>query len=265
VQPERAHAPGRRGTPSGPGDPRPRSLTAADAVEIKVTVGDDQVHRALAALRLDPDAPDRHRRIGFVEDLGPGGGALPLLDAGVILRVRENKGDDDDSTVKLRPVDRVQLRGGWRDSPDLRIEADWAGSRHVLAASFEVHRREGRIASVWAGEEEVDRLFDRDQERFLAECATVPVGLDALTLLAPISAARWDKVTVRGVEARAVAERWLVGDLDFLELSLRADDEASAAALQADLERAVAALGIDVPAEQETKTRRVLAYLARRA
>jgi hypothetical protein len=264
VQPQRAHPPGRGGAPSGPGDPRPRSLTATDAVEIKVTVGDDQVGRALEALRLDPRAPDRRRRIGFVEDLRPGGGALPLLDAGVILRVRENAGDDDDSTAKLRPVESAQLRGEWRTSGKLRVEADWAGTRHVLAASFETDRREGRIAAVWAGDEPVRKLFDDDQESFLADCATVSVDLDALTLLDPIDAARWDNVRVPGVDTRVVAERWIVGDLDFLELSIRAADVREAASAQPALERGVADLGIAVPPEQETKTRRVLAYLATR-
>jgi hypothetical protein len=208
--------------------------------------------------------PDRRRRIGFVEDLRPGGGALPLLDAGVILRVRENAGDDDDSTVKLRPVERAQLTGTWRTSDKLRVEADWAGTRRVLAASFETDRRKGRIAAVWAGDEPVRKLVDDDQESFLADCATIAVDLAALDLLDPIDAARWDKVQVPGVDTRVVAERWVVGDLDFLELSVRAtgDDEAESA--QRALERGVANLGIAVPPEQETKTRRVLAYLAGR-
>ncbi len=206
--------------------------------------------------------PDRRRRIGFVEDLRPGGGALPLLDAGVILRVRENAGDDDDSTAKLRPVERAQLRGEWRTSDKLRVEADWAGTRHVLAASFETGRREGRIRAVWAGDEPVRRLFDDDQERFLAACATAPVDLDALTLLDPIEAARWDHVRIPGVDTRVVAERWVVGDLDFLELSIRAADDNEAESAQPQLEAGVAALGITVPTEQETKTRRVLTYLA---
>jgi hypothetical protein len=208
--------------------------------------------------------PDRRRKIGFVEDLRPRGGALPLLDAGVILRVRENAGDDDDSTVKLRPVERSQLTGTWRTSDKLRVEADWAGTRRVLAASFETDRRKGRIAAVWAGDEPVRKLVDDDQESFLADCATIAVDLDVLDLLDPIDAARWDKVPVPGVDTRVVAERWVVGDLDFLELSVRAIGDHEAESAQRALERGVADLGIAVPPEQETKTRRVLTYLAAR-
>jgi hypothetical protein len=215
-------------------------------------------------LGLDAGVPDRRRRIGFVEDLRPGGGALPLLDAGVILRVRENAGDDDDSTAKLRPVERAQLRGEWRHSDKLRVEADWAGTRHVLAASFEAERPKGRIAGAWAGDEPIRKLFDDDQESFLADCTPLTLDLDALTLLDPIDAARWDDVRVRGVEGRVVAERWIVGDLDFLELSVRAAGEDEAPSAQRALETGVADLGIAVPPEQETKTRRVLGYLAGR-
>jgi hypothetical protein len=67
----------------------------------------------------------------------PGGPVL--LSAGVILWLRSNA---DESTVKLGPCRRRQLVDQWtrshpkdRDGFEYKIERDWAGDRHVLAAS----------------------------------------------------------------------------------------------------------------------------------
>jgi hypothetical protein len=232
-----------------------------DPVEIKVTLADDQVAAALDALGLD--RPGQRRTVSFLEDRRAGGDALVLLDARVILRARENEGEADDSTAKLRPVRRSELTARWQHDDDLRVEHDWAGTRHVLAASLDADRPAGRIAGVRAGTEPVSRLFDDDQERFLADCAPIAVDLDALTLLPPVAAVRWKDLEVAGVPGRLVAERWVVGDLDFLELSARAGSPAEAESVQPALEAGVRALGLAIPAEQETKTRRVLEHLVR--
>jgi hypothetical protein len=71
----------------------------------------------------------------------------------------------------------------------------------------------GRIASVRAGAEPVRRLFNEGQERFLSDCAGMPINLDALTLLPPVTAIRWENVRVQRLEG-VVAERWTIDDLD---------------------------------------------------
>lgn len=55
------------------------------------------------------------RKIYFSEDTGAADGptALPLLEHGVIVRLREIKGSADDSTVKLRPFDQARLTPRW--------------------------------------------------------------------------------------------------------------------------------------------------------
>jgi hypothetical protein len=118
-----------------------------------------------------------------------------------------------------------------------------------------------RIAAVRDGEEPLDRLFTGAQQRFLSDCAGMPINLDALTLLPPIEAARWEEVRVQDVED-VVVERWTVDELDFLELSVRKDTVEEAREAQAELERRIRALGLERDDEHASKTERVLAHLA---
>lgn len=233
-----------------------------DGVEIKVSLSDRQVPKALEALA--PGGNGEPRRVGFVEDTTVGV-ELPLFRQGIVLRVRQIEDGDDDATVKLRPCRRSQLAEGWLgaekgDGWKLRVEEDWAGARRALAVSCVADLPERRIAAAWDGKEPVGRLFDGGQRRFLRDCAGIPVNLDALTLLAPVEAARWEDVRVEDVED-VVVERWTVGELDFLELSLKKDTVEEARAAQARLERAMGALGLERDDEHASKTERVLAHL----
>jgi hypothetical protein len=74
-----------------------------------------------------------------------------------------------------------------------------------------------------------------------------------------VQARKWDTVEWAGFDVEA--ERWVVADLDFLELSLRVQPE-DAAATQEDFATALRAAGLDGDPTQETKTRLVLQRLA---
>jgi hypothetical protein len=233
-----------------------------DGVEIKVSLSDRQVAKALESLELDGNGEPR--RVGFIEDTTVGV-ELPLFHQGVVLRVRQIEDGDDDATVKLRPCRRSQLTEGWLgaekgDGWKLRVEEDWAGARRTLAVSCVADLPERRLAAAWEGKEPVGRLFCGGQWRFLADCAGTPVNLDALTLLAPVAATRWEDVRVEDVED-VVVERWTVGELDFLELSLKKDTVEEARAAQAGLEQAMGVLGLARDDEHASKTERVLAHL----
>jgi hypothetical protein len=89
----------------------------------------------------------------------------------------------------------------------------------------------------------------------------MPINLDALTLLPLVTATRWTKVRVGSVRD-VVAERWIVDDLDFLELSIRSDTVADAPAAQQELEREVRALNLQPDDDNKSKTERVLTHLA---
>ena len=108
-----------------------------DPIEIKVNIA-GKVDDALTALGLEKG---ESREVWFLEDLTEGvRPPLPLLSAGVILRLRRRK-NKEDSTVKLRPCRRSQLISPWdvkpaEDSDDYRVEGDWSRTRRVLAASY---------------------------------------------------------------------------------------------------------------------------------
>jgi hypothetical protein len=237
-----------------------------DAVEIKVTFDGAQVSRCLEAFSLGSNG--RQRNIYFCEDvISSVSTSTPLLNLGVVLRAREKHGNGVDSTIKLRPCRRSQLTDHWLHSTDetaaLKIEADWAGTRRVLAASCTADRPDRTIAQVRAGAKALRSLFSAKQEQFLTDCAGIRVNLGVLTLLGPVTATRWGPfhTTAPDPELDVVAERWVVEDaLDFLELSIRVDP-ATANVTKMTFEKLIRHRGLLLNPNQDTKTRRVLEYL----
>jgi hypothetical protein len=144
-------------------------MVRLDGVEIKVSLAGSQVDEGLETLGLgDGGQP---RAVSFLEDATVGV-ELPLLREGIVLRVRQTAGEDDDATVKLRPCRRTQLTQQWVSEEDgdgwrLRVEEDWAATRRSLAVSCVSDLPEGRIAAVRAGTGEGQRRFlaDRHLER----------------------------------------------------------------------------------------------------
>ncbi len=245
-----------------------------DGVEVKVTFTGDQTEPAVQALHLPPGRPPW--RIHFCEDVTAGvSPGTPLLDAGVILRAREKPGDEDDTTVKLRPCRRSQLPDPWPaveegeagngDEWEVEVEADWAGSRRVLAASCSCDRAGGVVADVVSGRRPVEDLFVAEQLAFLRDCSAVRVNVATLTVLPPVTAIRWRSVEAAPPELGLRAERWTVDGLDFLELSLAAEDVDEARTKQDALTAFVHSLGLVVHPDQDTKTRQVLRHLVERA
>ena len=90
------------------------------------------------------------------------------------------------------------------------------------------------------------------------------VDLDALTLLRPIRATKWDDVPLAvSSDVEVKAERWEIDRLDFLEVSIRVEPGVAEAA-QADLEGSLRRRGVHPAPDQETKTRIVLEHLVGR-
>ncbi|GAA0379958.1 hypothetical protein Acor_01430 [Acrocarpospora corrugata] len=238
-----------------------------DRAEIKVTFDGSQIERALTALAPLPSAVKRD--VYFCEDVTQGmPTATPLLDIGVILRIRQTPGGKTESTVKLRPCRRSQFPGSWLrsaydDDPTVKLELDWAGDRRVLAASCTGEPSEQLIEAVSSGDESVGRLFNDEQEQFLQECAIQRVSLRTLTLLPSFIGTRWGPWQPDNLpyDGEIVLERWtLNAALDFLEISVRVrlDD-----ATQEDtaLRTALHELGLDPESAAGTKTARVLHHL----
>lgn len=237
--------------------------------EIKVTVKHEIVDHALDRLHLEPGKAES-LMVFFAEDSGQGlEPDTRLLKQSVVLRARQRQGDrDDDCTIKIRPCRFSQL------SPELlqlstdehsgvKVEADWAGDSRVLAASCTVDLPGHPLGDAVAQQTALSALFTRQQADFLKKVADIRVNLDMLTLLArPISALRWKPTRFPGATTteKIRAERWTVGELDFLEFSIvapiaDADDQ------QARLTAFLEANGIHPPAKQTTKTQTVLRLL----
>jgi hypothetical protein len=244
-----------------------------DGVEVKVSLDSDQTAAAVQALDLPDGAP---WKIFFAEDVTAGlCSATPLLDQHLIVRAREKTKGKDDVTVKFRPGRRSQLTDLWLDmtktadgnlDSELKVEEDWADERRMLSISLTAERPDGRVAAVAAGERDIHALLTDDQRRLIEECAGTFVNLGALTMLPAVSAVRWPTFTVPRPDGPSLdvrAERWIVQDLDFLELSIAVEVE-SAPTAQAALIAFVEGKGLR-PSVGETKTAQVLQRLVAEA
>ena len=111
-----------------------QAMAGADAIEIKATIPDRQIRKALKRYGLT-ESNDEERFIYFFDTPG-----LDLLDAGIIARARRVVGDAHDSTVKFRPVNPADVGPKWRRFRDFKIEADasetrWSGPRRSRCPS----------------------------------------------------------------------------------------------------------------------------------
>ncbi|MFF4346184.1 hypothetical protein [Streptomyces sp. NPDC001530] len=232
-----------------------------DAVVVRVTLSPGQ---ALAAGVWDRDTgEERTCRVWFCERADASPDRLPLLEAGVILRLRETLHRRDDTAAQLCPCRRSRIAG----QRPTRVEGEWRGERRELSAVLTTTHREHTVSGVLARKGPLHRLFTAAQRSFLDECADCPVDIDALTVLGPVAVRRWPRLAWSAAELNV--ERWQAtalagGSLDFVELSRRVDRQGAEIA-QLALESALRRRGID-PREDDgagTDIRHVLAFLAR--
>jgi hypothetical protein len=231
-----------------------RATAGSDAVEVKTTVAPHAQARALALLGLRHGDGVR-RRVYFFDTPG-----LELHSCGLLLRARATAGAPDDSTVKVRPVNPERV-ARWRGVPGFKVQADVVGSTVVRAASLTAIQPREEIEAAAEGRGPIARLLSREQEQFLGALAPRPIELDRLVPLGPVQARRWD-VSHAGLPYRLCAEAWrLPGGRSLLELSIKAEPAAAAAAVAA-FSGFLEELGILVDSEPQTKTRAALTSLA---
>lgn len=207
-------------------------------------------------------------QIWFYEDTTVGVTPLPLLEAGICIRLRVKSPSKGDCTVKLRPCRASQLTSRWRafeteGALEMRIEEDWTGARHTLAASLEAALSGAAVATTTGAPADAtpSELLDVDQRDFLSECTGLPVDVAGLTRLGPVVAKRWDVGGALG-DLGVRAERWHVAGATLLELSAKTDEASAARDAQQALLDEVARMGLHMASEAVTKTRRVLTALA---
>jgi len=246
-----------------PLNPRPEpqrgaapSFTGVDAVEIKVTIRPDQELRAERALRVNEDTADV-RMIYFYDTPD-----LDLFEAGIALRARLIKGDDDNSTVKFRSTSQGIIAPEWYRHEGFKLEADMVGDRVVYSASLTCLQQRDEIDEVADGQRSIDKLYSQDQERFLRAFYAGSVGFDQLCVMGPIRVLRW-KLEHKGFPHELTVEEWRLPDGDDLvEVSIKVPPEEAHQAQQA-FDNHLRALNLDPQGAQETKTRTALQYFAK--
>lgn len=231
-------------------------MKGSDSVELKVTILESEQRSAAISLGLDP-LQAQIRQIYFFDTPD-----LALNGSGVVARARRVQGKGDDSVVKLRPVVPADLSPELRRSASFFVEVDAMPGGYVCSASMRGTPRKTDIWSTVNGGLPLRKLFSREQRAFYAEHAPEGIGIDDLAVLGPIFVLKLRLNPDELGGRRLVAEVWLYPDGSrLLELSTKCLP-AEGFQVAAELRAYLAARGVDVSGEQQTKTRKALEYFA---
>ena len=221
--------------------------------ELKLTIDPDDIWRARSRLALWNDASEE-RSIWFYDTWW-----LEGLDAGVVLRARKIDDDDDDSTIKLRPLGAEDVDPRWFAVDGFKCEVDRVLDRDTPSCSLTATQDDGEIDDVGDGDREIDKLFSDEQEQLLAEYGPT-VDWGGLVALGPISARVWT-IRTDALPEKVTAELWYMPDgAQVLEMSMKVP-VADADGGMTELADWVDDRDLRLAKEQETKTRRALELL----
>jgi hypothetical protein len=213
-----------------------------------------ETHRpAIRALGLDP-LDSQVRQVFFFDTP-----ELTLFEHGVVVRARRVQRKGDDSVVKLRPVVPAELSRKLRQTPGFGVEVDAMPGGFTCSASLKGVPPVD-VRQTLEARKPLRKLFTKAQRRLYEQRAPEGLALDDLTVLGPVFVLKLRFVPAE-LARKVVAELWLYpDDSRVLELSTKcAPSEAFDVAAQT---RAyLAAQGVDLAGEQETKTRRALEQL----
>ena len=231
---------------------------AIQKVEFKITVLSGEEAEVQALLQKEGGQPQR-RKVYFYDTKD-----LALYGKDLVLRARVTQGDDDDSTVKLRPVDLGDDEASWRQIDGIRIELDVVGDKQVPSAKLDGEPDRGEVEEVEAKQRPVGSLFSGKQEQLIADYAPDGITLNELEVLGPVDARKWDLDDPDGFPHTLSVEEWSLPDATrFIELSFKVSaDEATDA--QTAFRALLISLEVDVAGDQTPKTPRVLKYFADR-
>ena len=219
-------------------------MKGADSVELKATVPTVDQRSAVDALGLD--AIEAQIRQVFFFDTPD----LALDAAGLVVRARRVQGGSGDSVVKLRPVEPTELPKRIRQSEAFTVEVDAMPGGFVCSGSMKGVVDAADVRDAVRGGRPVRKLFSKQQRAFYDEHAPDVLGLDDLTILGPIFV------------LKLTAEMWLFPDNSrILELSTKCPPS-EAFEVAAETRAFLGAKGIDLDAEQQTKTRTALELFA---
>ncbi len=230
-------------------------IGGADSVELKLTLPEGVQRSAIAALGLDP-LEAQIRQVFFFDTPD-----LVLNASGVAVRARRVQGKTGDTVVKLRPVVPDELPDDVRRSRAVGVEVDAMPRGYVCSASMKGTASNLDIREAVTGTRPVRKLFSKEQRTFLSAHAPQEVELDELSILGPIFVLKL-KFRPREYQRKLVAEMWLYPDGSrIFELSTKCLPQE---AFQVGIEARVyfESLGIDLSADQQTKTKAALDFFA---
>jgi hypothetical protein len=230
-------------------------LADADSAELKLTLPETEHRSTIAALDLDPlDA--QIRQVFFFDTPG-----LDLNGSGVVVRARRIQGKKHDSVVKLRPVSPGRLPDKLRGLSELTIEVDAMPDGYVCSATLKNKLDPTDVNEAVTGGQPLHSLFSKEQRSFYAAHAPEGLELDALSTLGPIFILKL-KLSPPGYGRRLVAEMWIYPDGSrILELSTKCAPS-EAFEIAAETRGFLAAQGVDLSGEQQTKTKTALQFFA---
>ena len=191
---------------------------------------------------------------------------LALAQHQIILRSRKTTlgNDPDDSTVKLRGDIAHNVSDDWLhlEGAESKQEFDMVVDKpKVPSFSITVAQHSGEIDDVKNGKRSVEKLFSRDQERFLRKYADRTLEWENLKPMGPVKAEIWKLRQPNGFDLNLTIERWNVDGKLFLEISTRTDPK-EADRVATHLKDFLESKGIKESDDPETKTKFVLSLFA---
>ena len=230
-------------------------IEGSDSVELKLTVPISDRARSSRALGIDP-LEAQLRQVYFFDTPD-----LALYDKGLVARARRVQKKGDDSVIKLRPVVPSELAEDLRASENFFVEVDAMPGGFVCSGSMKRGLGTNVVRPIVFGERPLRKLFSKEQRALYEVHAPEGVALDDLAILGPVFVLklRW---TPQDLSRKLVAELWFYPDNSMiLELSTKcAPNEAFQAA--AETRAFLVKNGIELSAEQETKTKKALEFFA---
>jgi hypothetical protein len=230
----------------------------ADSVELKLSVPITDRYQASDSLDVDP-IEGQIRQVYFLDTPD-----LQLNSRGLIVRARRVQQKGDDTVVKLRPVVPDEMPEQFRASPNFVIEIDAMPGGYICSGSMKRALAKPGVRDAVSGSLPIRKLFSKEQRALYAAHAPEGLALDELMIHGPILVLKV-KFAPNEYPRRLVAELWIYPDTSMLlELSTKcAPSEAFQVA--AETRAFLASKGVDLTAEQQTKTKKALEYFSKRA
>lgn len=228
----------------------------ADSVELKLSVPEDDHSSTTLALGLDP-IEAQIRQVYFFDTPD-----LDLDAAGIVVRARRIQGGKADTVIKLRPVVPEDLPKEIRRSNSMKVEVDLMPGRFVASASMKGLSDPEEVKQAVAGKLDVKEVFSKEQKDFFKQYRPGDVEFNDLVPLGPILTLKL-KSPEEELGRELVAEAWFYPDNSrILELSTKCKPDETFQVV-AETRSFLARKGVDLDAEQKTKTKTALQYFSK--